>query len=116
MSITTKNNQPGAKEATKIMRKVGDGIEIYVTGKYGTQRAELSSTATASKIEKITKEMVRGVTYGYKEKITIRGVGYRAQQVGNNLELSLGYRNPVQVQIPSTIELKVKGGGTIIEG
>src|SRR6184192_662895 len=39
--------------------------------------------------------MVEGVTNGYKKSLEIQGVGYKAEQKGKNLVLSVGYANPV---------------------
>src|SRR6266536_6716225 len=39
----------------------------------------------------LVANMVEGVTNGYRKSLEISGVGYRAQKVGENLQLSLGY-------------------------
>jgi large subunit ribosomal protein L6 len=51
--------------------------------------------------------MVQGVTEGYEKRLEIQGVGYRAQQRGNGLELALGYSHPVRVEAPEGIEFEV---------
>lgn len=61
--------------------------------------------------------MVTGVSAGFEKKLTLIGVGYRAQVQGSKLTLSLGYSNPVvyevpqgiTVEAPSQTELVVKG-------
>lgn len=61
--------------------------------------------------------MIVGVTAGFEKKLTLIGVGYRAQVKGNKLTLSLGFSNPVEYDIPegvsveatSQTELVVKG-------
>jgi large subunit ribosomal protein L6 len=53
----------------------------------------------------LINNMVIGVSEGYKAQMEIVGVGYKATNQGNILELSLGYSHAVFVQIPS--ELKV---------
>lgn len=101
----------------QYIRTSSDGaLEIYVTGKHGSKRVKVANTTTEQELAKLTKELTRSVTYGYKEKIGIKGVGYRAQVVNSKLEISLGYKNPIVVEIPPTIKMKVKGGGMIIEG
>jgi len=45
--------------------------------------------------------MVEGVVNGYKKSLEIQGVGYKAEQKGKNLVLSVGYANTVTVPIPS---------------
>jgi large subunit ribosomal protein L6 len=51
--------------------------------------------------------MVQGVTEGYEKRLEIQGVGYRAQQRGRDVELSVGFSHPVQVSAPDGIELEV---------
>ena len=49
--------------------------------------------------------MVKGVTEGYKKKLELVGVGFKAANQGNVLDLSLGYSHNIIFEIPK--ELKV---------
>ena len=49
--------------------------------------------------------MVKGVTEGYKKQLELVGVGYKASNQGNLLDLSLGYSHNIIFEIPK--ELKV---------
>ncbi|MBM3440229.1 MAG: 50S ribosomal protein L6 [Bacteroidetes bacterium] len=49
--------------------------------------------------------MVKGVTKGFAKKLELVGVGYKAANQGNVLDLSLGYSHNIIFQVPS--ELKV---------
>ena len=49
--------------------------------------------------------LVKGVTDGYERKLELVGVGFKASNTGNLLDLSLGYSHNIIVEIPS--ELKV---------
>ena len=49
--------------------------------------------------------MVKGVTEGYMKKMELVGVGYKASNQGNILDLSLGYSHNILFEIPK--ELKV---------
>jgi large subunit ribosomal protein L6 len=61
--------------------------------------------------------MVLGVSKGFERKLTLVGVGYRAQAQGNKLNLSLGFSHPVEhvmpegikVETPSQTEIVIKG-------
>jgi len=53
----------------------------------------------------LINNMVIGVSEGYKLQMEIVGVGYKATNQGNILELALGYSHGVFVQVPN--ELKV---------
>jgi large subunit ribosomal protein L6 len=58
--------------------------------------------------------MVQGVTEGYEKRLEIQGVGYRAQQRGNALELALGFSHPVKVEAPDGIEFEVPAPTQIV--
>ncbi len=76
-----------------------------------------NSVAQAGTARAIANSMVRGVSDGFEKKLTLIGVGYRAQAKGNVLSLSLGYSHPVDfdvptgitVETPSQTEILVKG-------
>jgi large subunit ribosomal protein L6 len=70
----------------------------------GTQRANINN-------------MINGVHTGFERKLTLVGVGYRAQAKGKVVALSLGYSHPtdfavpegVTIETPSQTEIIVKG-------
>lgn len=53
----------------------------------------------------ILANMVKGVTEGYTRKLELVGVGYKAANQGNILDLALGYSHNIIFEIPQ--ELKV---------
>ena len=53
--------------------------------------------------------MIEGVTNGYKKTLEIQGVGYKAEQKGKNLVLSVGYANQITLTCPNNVEMKVEG-------
>ena len=61
--------------------------------------------------------MVNGVKTGFEKRLTLVGVGYRAQAQGNKLNLSLGFSHPivhalpegVKAETPSQTEIVIKG-------
>ncbi len=48
--------------------------------------------------------MVTGVSAGFEKKLTLVGVGYRAQAQGDKLNLSLGFSHPVVHQLPEGVK------------
>ncbi|MBS0186311.1 MAG: 50S ribosomal protein L6 [Proteobacteria bacterium] len=100
----------------EYIHKTQGSTEVYVSGTLGRKYMKIDASVSPIEISEKIKEMARSVTHGYKEKISIKGVGYRAQVVEDRLELSLGYKQPIVIKIPSNITLKIKGGGMIIEG
>ncbi|QJR43980.1 50S ribosomal protein L6 [Mycoplasma miroungirhinis] len=51
--------------------------------------------------------MLKGVSEGFTKEIEIIGVGYKATQKGNQIEVISGYSHPVLVDIPSNLDVKV---------
>jgi len=76
-----------------------------------------SDLPMAGTFRSLVNNMVVGVTDGFVKKLTLVGVGYRAQVEGNTLTLALGYSHPVvyvapdgvTIEAPSQTELHVKG-------
>ena len=56
----------------------------------------------------LVANMVEGVTNGYRKTLEISGVGYRAQKIGEKLQLNLGYSHPVDVDAPAGISFEVE--------
>ena len=61
----------------------------------------------------LINNMIIGVSEGFKKKLQIQGVGYRAQINNNNLVLNVGYSHPVYVQSPPGIFIKVENATNI---
>ena len=57
--------------------------------------------------------MVKGVTNGFEKSLEIVGVGYRAQKVGDNLIINVGYSHPVEVLPLPGVSLAVEGANRI---
>ena len=65
----------------------------------------------------LVANMVKGVTQGFEKRLTLVGVGYRAQAAGDKINLSLGFSHPVvhampkgvKVETPQQTEIVVKG-------
>lgn len=57
----------------------------------------------------LVNNMVVGVTVGYTKQLEIHGVGYRANKVGSNLVIQVGYSHPIEVAPPDGITLSVDG-------
>lgn len=56
----------------------------------------------------LVANMVTGVTDGFQRTLEIHGVGYRAVQKGSDIELHVGYSNPVQFAAPDGIDLVIE--------
>lgn len=56
----------------------------------------------------LINNMVIGVSEGYTEKLELVGVGYRAQNSGQVLELSLGYSHAIHIELPKEVKVEAK--------
>lgn len=54
----------------------------------------------------LVNNMVVGVSEGFEKKLTLVGVGYRAQTQGTTLNLSLGFSHPIEYQAPEGITIE----------
>ena len=52
------------------------------------------------------KNMIIGVSEGYKKGLEIVGVGYKFNVGGNKLTINAGYSHPVIMEVPEGIEVK----------
>ncbi|AGK48860.1 MULTISPECIES: 50S ribosomal protein L6 [Burkholderia] len=62
------------------------------------------ANALSGTMRAIIANAVHGVTKGFERKLTLVGVGYRAQAQGDKLNLSLGFSHPVVHQMPEGIK------------
>lgn len=73
--------------------------------------------AMSGTMRALVNNMVNGVSKGFERKLTLVGVGYRAQAQGDKLNLSLGFSHPVvhqmpvgiKVETPTQTEILIKG-------
>jgi len=62
----------------------------------------------------LLNNLVVGVSEGFEKKLELRGVGYRAQAQGANLNLTLGFSHPVVHQIPTGITVETPSQTEVI--
>ncbi|MBM4341968.1 MAG: 50S ribosomal protein L6 [Deltaproteobacteria bacterium] len=55
----------------------------------------------------LLRNMVQGVTAGYKKELDVQGVGFKVEQIGQALKLSVGYSHPVHFVLPKGVECKI---------
>jgi large subunit ribosomal protein L6 len=60
--------------------------------------------------------MIEGVTQGYRKALEIQGVGYKAEQRGKKLVLSVGLANQLTVEIPGNVAVAVEGNKIVVSG
>jgi large subunit ribosomal protein L6 len=61
--------------------------------------------AQSGTIRALLANMIAGVSKGFERKLTLVGVGYRAQAAGDTLNLTLGYSHPVVHKMPKGVKV-----------
>lgn len=79
------------------LKAVRDSEEQSVVAMHGMMRAKIQN-------------MIKGVTTGFEKNLVIKGVGYKAQLKGKDLELNLGYTHSILVKAPEGIKFEVSEG------
>ena len=87
-----------------------DGEELKVASHDDGQQ----SIALAGTMRALVNNMVTGVSVGFERKLTIVGVGYRAQAQGKKLNLTLGFSHPVVYNVPENVEVETPSQNEIV--
>jgi large subunit ribosomal protein L6 len=82
------------------------------------------ANAMSGTMRALVANMVTGVSKGFEKKLTLVGVGYRAQAQGQKLNLQVGFSHPVvkdmpegiKVETPSQTEIIIKGADRQVVG
>ncbi|MDH5245322.1 MAG: 50S ribosomal protein L6 [Betaproteobacteria bacterium] len=101
-----------------LSRSFGSGLSIERAGDTLVCKvANQESRPMHGTLRALVANMVKGVTDGYEKKLTLVGVGFRAQAAGDKINLALGFSHPVvhampkgvKVETPVQTEIIVKG-------
>lgn len=94
--------------AIMIIKREGDDIVV--------DRPDDSREAKAyhGLVRTLIANMVEGTSTGFKKKLQLVGVGYRAALKGKDLEMQLGFSHPVLVEAPQGITFEVPSQTEII--
>jgi large subunit ribosomal protein L6 len=96
------------------------GLHLKIEGEFALlERNEKLSPdhALHGLFRSLIKNHIEGVIQGYEVKLSMVGVGYRANVQGNKLDLQVGFSHPTQVEIPKGVQVTVdKGVSIVIKG
>ena len=101
----------------KLALNLPAGISAAVEGnevKVSRVSDEGNNKALHGLVRSIVKNMIIGVSEGYKKELQIVGVGYKAVLAGNKLTLSLGYSHDCVYMVPAGIKVTVTDGVKIL--
>ncbi|MCF8016898.1 MAG: 50S ribosomal protein L6, partial [Chromatiaceae bacterium] len=83
-------------------------VEVDIDGAVVTTRPANDSDsqwAMVGTTRALLNNMVQGVSSGFERKLSLVGVGYRAQAKGKILNLALGFSHPIDFPVPDGIEI-----------
>jgi large subunit ribosomal protein L6 len=92
-----------------------EGNEVKVAPRGSSKRARQQWGMARSMV----RNLVTGVTQGFRTELEIQGVGYRAQMAGNVLKLNLGYSHDVNFEVPKGVTVttpSAKNDLIVVEG
>jgi large subunit ribosomal protein L6 len=109
VDVSIKDDQISVKGAQGTL-SIANNALVKVTlegGKVSFAPANESREANAMSgtLRQLVNNMVQGVSKGFEKKLTLVGVGYKAQAAGSKLNLAVGYSHPVNVEMPAGIKL-----------
>ena len=93
LGVLTQKLSPNVK-----VEKIENRLE-FTMAQSSRQANAMSGTMRA-----LVANMVDGVSKGFEKKLTLVGVGYRAQAQGDKLNLTLGFSHPIVYQMPKGIK------------
>ncbi|TAN86347.1 MAG: 50S ribosomal protein L6 [Gallionella sp.] len=70
------------------------------------QNNSMQANAMSGTIRALLANMVQGVSKGFERKLSLVGVGYRAQAAGDTLNLTLGFSHPVSYKMPDGVKVE----------
>jgi len=102
--------QRGVNKLVKVER---DGAQLKITPTNDSAEAN----AMSGTMRALLANMVSGATKGFEKKLSLVGVGFRAQAQGDKLNLQVGFSHPVvksmpagvKVECPTQTEIVIKG-------
>ncbi|NUM31818.1 MAG: 50S ribosomal protein L6 [Bacteroidetes bacterium] len=121
VEIQTSDNIVNVKGSKgQLTHKLSDGITIEINdGTVNVKRSDDSKTQKAlhGLNRALLSNLIKGVSEGFTIKQEVVGVGYKASNQGNLLELHLGFSHNIFFEIPKEIKVStetVKGKSPLI--
>jgi len=109
-----------ARAPNQLVTVKNDGGKLMFAPANDTPEAD----AMSGTMRALVANMVNGVSKGFEKKLTLVGVGFRAQAQGQKLNLQIGFSHPVvkdmpagiTVQTPTQTEIVIKGADRQVVG
>lgn len=109
VEVVVGEQQISVKGAGGVLNVAQNGLVTIVSegGKVSFKAANDSREADAMSgtLRQLVNNMVVGVSKGFEKKLTLIGVGYKAQAQGKKLNLVVGYSHPVDKEMPEGVSV-----------
>lgn len=102
-----------------LSQAVRDLVSVVIennTVAFAPAKDTLQARALWGTYAAIARNLIEGVTTGFKKVLEIEGVGYRAEAQGQKLTMSLGFSHPIVIEVPQGITAAVEKGVITITG
>lgn len=113
ITVKGKNGELSQQLTGGISINIEDGLLSVVRPSDSKEHKSLHGLYRA-----LINNMVKGVSEGFNKNLELVGVGYRASNQGQRLELSLGFSHNIVMELPSEIKVETeteKGKNPIIK-
>lgn len=121
LSISDDNVVTVKGKLGELTQKIDDAINLSIKdGELVLERTSETKDAKSKHglYRSLVNNMVEGVSKGFTKTQELVGVGYRAKNSGQRLELALGYSHPIIFEIPEEVKVETvseKGKNPIIK-
>jgi large subunit ribosomal protein L6 len=91
-------------------REVSDAVTVVVEGdEVLVKRPDESRQARSHQglVRSLVANMVEGAAKSFERKLTIHGVGYRAEKQGNFIRFDLGFSHPILFELPEKVSAEL---------
>ena len=100
--ITVKGaNGTLVRQASSLVNIKKDGAVISLE----PANESVAANAMSGTMRALINNMVNGVSKGFEKKLTLVGVGFRAQATGAKLNLQIGFSHPVTKDMPAGVSV-----------
>ncbi|MEW5755144.1 MAG: 50S ribosomal protein L6 [Pseudomonadota bacterium] len=100
-----------------LKQKIAPSVEVKKEDNaivFAARSKDRKVVAMSGTLRALTNNMVIGVTKGFEKKLSLVGVGYRAQAQGKALNLTLGFSHPVSYPVPEGITIETPSQTEIV--
>ena len=113
VSITLGDNQIVTVKGPKgeLKQQISENVNIEIKDNeivVGREDESKESRSMHGLYRSLLNNMVIGVSEGFRKELELVGVGYRVSNVGQILELSLGFSHNIFLQLPEEIKVETK--------